>query len=110
MTINTEEQDRELRRRLIPYIVDGLSLETQEMIGDAVGSLVNHPEVANHILEIICDASEHWCQQIAREVIGIPDYEEWSIEELLDMLEGFGCDDETQVDDHSEVNWEREGF
>lgn len=104
MTDNHIEQEAELRRRLLTYVVDNLNENVVHAAEQAVGELLTDvPDLAEEILQPIFESSGFWPEVMAKEALGISTDDELEIEDLLDRFEN---PKQTKPD----ANWIAEGF
>jgi len=87
MTRNFEEQ-QELRKRLLSYVVRNLNEHVIHTAADALRDLlIDFPEVSEELLGPIFKRSEFWPNTMAKEALGLPSHDEYETEELLRKFE-----------------------
>ena len=78
-----------LRKRLLARILKYRSVEVLRIACDALSDLLcdADDEMAHDLLEPIFDYSDFWPDQLAKQVLGLDDDQEYSCEELLAEFE-----------------------
>jgi hypothetical protein len=91
MTSEPIMTEDEIRKRLLARIVQHRSEETFRIAADALSDLLldggGDDEMIRHLLKPIFDCSEFWPEQLAKQVLGLDDNEEYSCDELLAEFE-----------------------
>ena len=101
------ERQCDLKRQLLAHVVQSLNPAATRSASDALSELLcdAHEEMAKELLAPIFDWSDFWPQQIAAELLGLPD-DEYTSEELLKEFEKRELADSQ----NKPANWSQEGF
>ena len=103
----TFEEEHELRKRLLPHVVNNLNEHVIHTAVDALRDLLTDvPEIAEEVLGPIFERSEFWPNAIAKEALGLPMSDDFDTDELLERFEL----PEKTVKDTPKVDWIEEGF
>ncbi|WP_013627477.1 hypothetical protein [Rubinisphaera brasiliensis] len=99
-----------LRKRLLTRIVKHRSEETLCIAADALSDLLcdADDEMTHDLLEPIFEYSDYWPGQLAKQVLGLDDDQEYTCDELL--AESERRELEEKEDEEASDAWVKEGF